>query len=616
MRRIALLAAAWITCIAGVLAGCSQSGPQSHGQSSAQTGLPALAASDDDSFRFVIMGDRCGGHQKGAWEAAIEQVNLLKPDFVICVGDLIEGYDEDAVAVNAMWDEVDGQLRKLDAPFFYCGGNHDLTNDVQLEVYLKRHGVGGKSYYSFDYRGCHFVVLDSTTANRLSDSAKEQFDWLEKDLAKARDAKHVFLFYHHPKFEGEHFSKGDNELWARLMTMVPKDKVTIFNGHWHQLDCVESDGVASWVLGSTAAAPRGTGRNYGGFQMFAHVAVRGGKPSVALLPLGEVLPLEYARETSSAAEMVAAAGRLSIPFSGGQTVFKQTNPLRDPLRIRVSWDAPQWEILAEPAELEIPPGGSGEIRLTCKPAAADAGRPIFMTQYDLVLNGKKVQMGAKVSLGMYAAVDIPRMKPAIIDGDLTEWQAITPLRVAAADRVFLGGDQWTGEKDASYRMWTTTDGERLFVALDVSDDQICAQKDAKIPCMNDAFELFWDVRPQANRDGKTGKGTGQMIFVLPAQGDKLIYEVAAAQKPFKTSLQTAFKLRDGGYTVELSVPLKDLGMEQAVATGEGINLELQLDDRDEADAKAGNSFLSTGGTRNAHMSTAGYARGTFVEGAK
>ena len=68
----------------------------------------------------------------------MNQINLLQPEFVINVGDLIEGYPEDRADLNGMWDEADVLLDKLDMPFFRTIGNHDVSTQKQ-----KKYGLRG-----------------------------------------------------------------------------------------------------------------------------------------------------------------------------------------------------------------------------------------------------------------------------------------------------------------------------------------------------------------------------------------------------------------------------------------------------------------------------------------
>ncbi len=112
-----------------------------------------------DNFQFAVIGDRTGGADpKGVFIRAMDQLNLLQPEFVINVGDLVEGYTEDRAQANAMWDEVEPMIQKLEMPFFFVGGNHDLGNDNMTQVWLDRHGA---TYYHFVYRNVLFLVLNS-----------------------------------------------------------------------------------------------------------------------------------------------------------------------------------------------------------------------------------------------------------------------------------------------------------------------------------------------------------------------------------------------------------------------------------------------------------------------
>ena len=93
-------------------------------------------------FQFLIIGDRTGGaNQQGTFKLAMNQINLLQPEFVINVGDLIEGYSDVKAELNAEWDEIDTMLNTLDMPFFRTPGNHDIANLVAQQVWKDRYGT-------------------------------------------------------------------------------------------------------------------------------------------------------------------------------------------------------------------------------------------------------------------------------------------------------------------------------------------------------------------------------------------------------------------------------------------------------------------------------------------
>jgi hypothetical protein len=55
---------------------------------------------DPDRFQIAIMTDNTGGHRPGIWMKAVEKINLMRPAFVMSVGDLIEGYPESRNALK------------------------------------------------------------------------------------------------------------------------------------------------------------------------------------------------------------------------------------------------------------------------------------------------------------------------------------------------------------------------------------------------------------------------------------------------------------------------------------------------------------------------------------
>ena len=115
-------------------------------------------ADQTENFQFVIIGDRTGGHRPGVFRHAIERVNQLQPEFVVGVGDLIEGYKADEATLRQEWDEFDNIVDLLDMPFFYTVGNHDVSNDVMRDLWLRRHG---RDYYHFVYRDVLFISLNT-----------------------------------------------------------------------------------------------------------------------------------------------------------------------------------------------------------------------------------------------------------------------------------------------------------------------------------------------------------------------------------------------------------------------------------------------------------------------
>src|SRR5205823_9069057 len=70
-----------------------------------------------ESFHFVVVSDRTGGHRARIFSQAVEQINLLQPTFVVSVGDLIEGYTKDTAVLASQWKEFQTYTHKLNMPF-------------------------------------------------------------------------------------------------------------------------------------------------------------------------------------------------------------------------------------------------------------------------------------------------------------------------------------------------------------------------------------------------------------------------------------------------------------------------------------------------------------------
>lgn len=245
--------------------------------------------SNPENFQFAIIGDRTGGaNAQGTFDLAMEQLNLLQPEFVINVGDMIEGYSDDKGELNAEWDEVDAMLNKLDMPFVRVPGNHDIANDFAQEVWLERHGA---TYYYFVYNNALFIVLNSEDPPReapegmkeklevynklqTEDPAKAQamlaefmsdeavvaalgknveFDdtqvaFVENTLSQNTDVRWTFLFLHEPAWENP------SESFKAIQQLVKDRGHTFFGGHLHYYDYDEIDGHEHITMGPAGAS--------------------------------------------------------------------------------------------------------------------------------------------------------------------------------------------------------------------------------------------------------------------------------------------------------------------------------------------------------------------------
>ena len=115
---------------------------------------------DPDKFTFAIIGDKTGGgyDKWHVFDRAIDEINVLKPDFAIMVGDLIQGYTDDKAQVEAEWKEFWQHQSDLIIPFLPLPGNHDITNPMMYDYWQKHLG---RTYSAFTYKDCLFLLLNT-----------------------------------------------------------------------------------------------------------------------------------------------------------------------------------------------------------------------------------------------------------------------------------------------------------------------------------------------------------------------------------------------------------------------------------------------------------------------
>ncbi len=172
-----------------------------------------------DTYRFVVVGDLTGGEIPGLFSYAVDRINELAPDFVITVGDLIEGYTSNKSVILGQWKDFHQRIQKLDAPFYYLAGNHDVGNPVLQAVW---DSIYGRSHYTFRVNKDLFIVLNTFEAGKAGISPA-QFDMVRKALQSHPASGRVFVFSHGP-------------LWRRsddFIALLEGREAYYFCGHEH-----------------------------------------------------------------------------------------------------------------------------------------------------------------------------------------------------------------------------------------------------------------------------------------------------------------------------------------------------------------------------------------------
>lgn len=232
-----------------------------------------------DNFQFAILADRTGGARLGVFESAVGKLNLLKPEFVMCVGDLIEGYTEDESELDDQWDEIDSLVSKLQMPFFYLPGNHDISNDVMAQKWRMRYG---RSYYHFTYRDVLFLCLNTEDppASGISD---KQIGYFESVLKANRNVRWTVVFMHRPLW------RADTGNWREFETLLAARPYTVFAGHLHKYGKTVRNKRLYYILATSGGAPGGNDEDFCWFDHVVWVTMTDNGPAPVNLLLEGVL---------------------------------------------------------------------------------------------------------------------------------------------------------------------------------------------------------------------------------------------------------------------------------------------------------------------------------------
>ncbi len=273
---------------------------------------------NDLDFTFAIISDLNGGEREGVFSDAVNKINLLVPDFVLSVGDLIDGGTENDSILLQEWESFDLRASQLQMPFFYLPGNHDISNPVMRDFWKNKFG---RRYYHFIYKNVLFLMMDSEDFNDdffqkmylardnalkilsgevegnyeeteyfkmdqrvYGEFSDDQIDYFTEVLDKYSNIRWIYLLMHKPVWmkENSEFKKIENIL---------KDKnYTVINGHLHSFSHKSINGNSYITLGTTGGSQKQGDSN--AFDHFTYINIKENTPYMSHIKLDGILNSE------------------------------------------------------------------------------------------------------------------------------------------------------------------------------------------------------------------------------------------------------------------------------------------------------------------------------------
>ncbi|MDP2235984.1 MAG: metallophosphoesterase [Bacteroidales bacterium] len=498
-----------------------------------------------EKFRFVVIGDLTGGEESGVFDAAMDRLNELAPDFVISVGDLIEGYTYDKNEILKQWDAFNNSVAKLEMPFFYAAGNHDLTNEMMKAVWKEKYG---KAFYSFKAGKTLFLILNVYDLENKGFS-KDQIAYFEAILNNHSVNDPVFVVLHDP-----FWNLGRLEGYNEIKTMLAKRNAIWFCGHEHRYLYREIDGQPHYMLaGFASGSYLESDPSLGVFHNFLHVNVDGSKIRIANLELEGLLPPDIVNDANEKQVNFLRRGSWakitpSVIKSDDEKVINSIMTLKNssdfPFEISGRFEALE-SVSFEPESLQEFIQPNAEIQIPVRLTADYPFQKDNLPEVKLNFTGKifqnekllqtKSQTKWIIDSWFYShpktdeVVFSGLLKPAEVEED---WD-------------------WTGNDDAAFQLAVMHDQKHLYLHIKIHDDKFVSDSRN----LNDLLSVFFQPDTAFNAmnpyrfdfssgkeitDQKSGKSAMKAMFTHIQTEDNSQY--VTLKIPGKTLIKNAFRI--------------------------------------------------------------------------
>jgi hypothetical protein len=477
--------------------------------------------------------------------------------------------------------------------FFFVAGNHDVSNPTMHKIWREHFGA---EWYSFDYKGVHFVCMSSEdTEDQIG---PEQFAWLEKDLEKHSGARWTLLFMHKPLWTRSEAATtaGNPDLtnWKNVEKLLGDRPFTVFAGHVHHYVQYERNGRKYYHLATTGGGSQLRGIPYGEFDHVTWLTMEADGPHVANLLLDGILPADAVTEKGIARfRQFLAKTRIEVApiligesegLTNGKINVRLTNEFDRPIEIRGTIQGlPLRGLTVDPAKLELSaaPGKttdlSVDIRFEESVAFPHFAETLLTARIGTVGEDAPLTAERTIPVVIDRKFPCPAVTLKSIDGVLEE--ALARLESTSERPLLVGAaETWTGPTDASLQFGLGHDDKFLYLSAHVVDEQIVE---------GDSLELRVDARfiDQRRNDPRLGQGAYLFRVSAPDSADKTKLEVTAFRrgKRFEGTTAAARRTKDG-YDVEIAVPIEFITSVQP-ANWHSVQATVVIQDQDEKDGK-------------------------------
>jgi 3',5'-cyclic-AMP phosphodiesterase len=234
-----------------------------------------------DKFSFAFLTDihvQPELHAGEGFQQAIQVVNELEPDFVLTGGDLVmDAFGQSFNRAEMLYQMYIDLSENFEMPVYNTMGNHEIFGvsegcgvesshpEFGKNMYQKRIG---QLYYSFDYKGWHFMILDSVQLtpdhSYVGWIDDDQIEWIIQDLQSTAQENPIVLSTHiplvsaYPLFSGNPVGDELNSLIvsnaAEVLDLYKDHNLKlVLQGHLHIVEDIYIGGIRFITAGAVSA---------------------------------------------------------------------------------------------------------------------------------------------------------------------------------------------------------------------------------------------------------------------------------------------------------------------------------------------------------------------------
>lgn len=522
----------------------------------------------ENNFQFAIVTDRTGGARPGIFMKGISKLNLLQPEFVMSVGDFIQGYTTDVDRLDQEWSEFNGFIDSLQAPFFYVPGNHDITNKVMEDKWKELYGV---TYYHFVYKDVLFLCLNSEDNYRGAGRGSigdEQFEYIKNTLAENKDVRWTFLFMHQPLWTQE-----DTKRWKEVEDLLQDRDHNVYAGHYHRYWKTVRNNGKYIALATTGGGSRLRGPSYGEFDHVVWMTMTEQGPIMANLLLDGVWDenvvtdhlADFVRNRPFPAKIEPAYyDNINLPAEKTEIILNNDSDYK--MQVDLSGRAhPDVFFSIEESSIEVNPNSLVRVPVNIENVNKKNIEEIVPLEFTAEVS---FQYPGRPNLAIsesikykphYKYTSAPLVREISIDGKLKEWGE--PDHLVKGNEKLTGSPlHYAGESDCRIHFSYAHDDDYFYIAYEVIDDDLYT-KEGEPARSQDAIVIGLDARPSLISSVNTGMG----MF-----DDWLYFNQSLS---VKNSILNEDRLPDGiisailktkkGYSGELAIPVSYLNERQS-----------------------------------------------------